>query len=94
MPSYFRDLQAPDFTSYMCLVHSRFSTNTFPSWDRAQPMRLLGHNGALAAPGDKYVLPCVAWPCQSDAYPVFFAHLLCDHGRACRGLVSKQVSIT
>ena len=51
MPSYFRDLQAPDFTSYMCLVHSRFSTNTFPSWDRAQPMRLLGHNGALAAPG-------------------------------------------
>ena len=26
-------------------VHSRFSTNTFPSWDRAQPLRMLGHNG-------------------------------------------------
>ena len=51
VPSYFGDLQAPDFTSYMCLVHSRFSTNTFPSWDRAQPMRMLGHNGArLPAP--------------------------------------------
>ncbi|KAB5531638.1 hypothetical protein DKX38_018308 [Salix brachista] len=32
----------------MCeLVHSRFSTNTFPSWDRAQPMRVLGHNGEI-----------------------------------------------
>ena len=29
----------------MTLVHSRFSTNTFPSWDRAQPMRMMGHNG-------------------------------------------------
>jgi glutamate synthase domain-containing protein 1 len=28
-------------------VHSRFSTNTFPSWDRAQPMRVLGHNGEI-----------------------------------------------
>eukprot|EP00252_Welwitschia_mirabilis_P019256 TRINITY_DN4404_c0_g1_i1.p1 TRINITY_DN4404_c0_g1~~TRINITY_DN4404_c0_g1_i1.p1 ORF type:complete len:1882 (-),score=355.35 TRINITY_DN4404_c0_g1_i1:742-6387(-) len=31
----------------MALVHSRFSTNTFPSWDRAQPMRVLGHNGEI-----------------------------------------------
>ena len=46
MPGYFADLQAPDFTSYMTLVHSRFSTNTYPSWDRAQPMRMMGHNGA------------------------------------------------
>lgn len=45
MPEYFLDLQRPDFRSYMALVHSRFSTNTFPSWGRAQPMRLLGHNG-------------------------------------------------
>ena len=45
VPSYYQDLQAPDFTSYMTLVHSRFSTNTFPSWDRAQPMRMMGHNG-------------------------------------------------
>jgi len=31
----------------MALVHSRFSTNTFPSWNRAQPMRMLGHNGVF-----------------------------------------------
>jgi glutamate synthase domain-containing protein 1 len=30
----------------MALIHSRFSTNTFPAWHRAQPMRMLGHNGA------------------------------------------------
>ena len=50
VPTYFLDLQSPDFTSYMTLVHSRFSTNTFPSWDRAQPMRMLGHNGVPAIP--------------------------------------------
>jgi len=36
VPEYFPDLAAPDFESYMALVHSRFSTNTFPSWGRAQ----------------------------------------------------------
>ena len=41
------DLGDTRFTSYMGLVHSRFSTNTFPSWDRAQPMRMLGHNGEI-----------------------------------------------
>ena len=48
VPQYYLDLQREEFTSYMALVHSRFSTNTFPSWHRAQPMRMLGHNGALA----------------------------------------------
>lgn len=47
---YFKDLQREDFRSYMALVHSRFSTNTFPSWNRAQPMRLLGHNGGCPPP--------------------------------------------
>jgi len=45
--TYFLDLQSPDFTSYVALVHSRFSTNTFPAWHRAQPMRILGHNGEI-----------------------------------------------
>ena len=45
MPEYFLDLQSESFTSYMALVHSRVSTNTVPSWHRAQPMRMLGHNG-------------------------------------------------
>ncbi|ETV69755.1 hypothetical protein, variant 4 [Aphanomyces astaci] len=44
---YYADLQAHDFSSHLALVHSRFSTNTFPSWDRAQPYRVLCHNGEI-----------------------------------------------
>lgn len=44
---YLEDLGNEKFTSYMALVHSRFSTNTYPSWDRSQPMRVLGHNGEI-----------------------------------------------
>jgi glutamate synthase (NADPH) large chain len=45
--AYFPDLSHPNFTSAIALVHSRFSTNTFPTWDLAQPFRLLGHNGEI-----------------------------------------------
>lgn len=44
---YFKDLSHPYFTSAITLVHSRFSTNTFPTWDLAQPFRLIGHNGEI-----------------------------------------------
>ncbi|CCK69476.1 glutamate synthase (NADH) KNAG_0C03720 [Huiozyma naganishii CBS 8797] len=44
---YARDLSDPEFKIYLGLVHSRFSTNTFPSWDRAQPLRWLAHNGEI-----------------------------------------------
>ncbi|MDR1595055.1 MAG: glutamate synthase large subunit [Prevotellaceae bacterium] len=44
---YFLDLSNPYFTSALALVHSRFSTNTLPTWDLAQPFRLLGHNGEI-----------------------------------------------
>lgn len=44
---YFTDLQNPVLTSGIALVHSRFSTNTFPSWALSQPFRLLGHNGEI-----------------------------------------------
>ncbi|KAI8586136.1 hypothetical protein BDZ88DRAFT_311821 [Geranomyces variabilis] len=44
---YFSDLTNPQFKAFFCLVHSRFSTNTFPSWDRAQPMRWCAHNGEI-----------------------------------------------
>lgn len=43
--SYYHDLVNVDYEVYFALVHSRFSTNTFPSWDRAQPLRLAAHNG-------------------------------------------------
>jgi glutamate synthase domain-containing protein 1 len=44
---YFLDLQNPEFVSHLALVHSRFSTNTFPSWERAQPIRMMCHNGEI-----------------------------------------------
>jgi glutamate synthase (NADPH/NADH) large chain len=44
---YYPDLGSPDYTSHLAMVHSRFSTNTFPSWDRAQPLRFMSHNGEI-----------------------------------------------
>lgn len=45
--AYFPDLSNSYFTSGLALVHSRFSTNTFPTWSLAQPFRLLAHNGEI-----------------------------------------------
>lgn len=44
---YYADLTQPYFTSALALVHSRFSTNTFPTWSLAQPFRMLAHNGEI-----------------------------------------------
>ena len=44
---YFPDLRDEDFETHLAMVHSRFSTNTFPSWDRAQPLRFMSHNGEI-----------------------------------------------
>ena len=44
---FYLDLQEADFVSAIALVHSRFSTNTFPTWDRAQPFRTMCHNGEI-----------------------------------------------
>jgi glutamate synthase (NADPH/NADH) large chain len=45
--TFYLDLQDTDYTSHLAMVHSRFSTNTFPSWDRAQPNRYMSHNGEI-----------------------------------------------
>jgi glutamate synthase (NADPH/NADH) large chain len=45
--SYYLELQDPLMVSAIALVHSRFSTNTFPTWDLAQPFRVLAHNGEI-----------------------------------------------
>lgn len=45
--NFYIDLQSDDYKSNFSLVHSRFSTNTFPSWRRAHPYRLLAHNGEI-----------------------------------------------
>jgi glutamate synthase (NADPH/NADH) large chain len=44
---YFKDLLDKKFTSAIALVHQRFSTNTFPSWDLAHPFRMIAHNGEI-----------------------------------------------
>ena len=44
---FYHDLTNPDFETHLAMVHSRFSTNTFPSWDRAQPNRFMSHNGEI-----------------------------------------------
>ncbi|MGD8829368.1 MAG: glutamate synthase large subunit [Pseudomonadales bacterium] len=47
VPLFYPDLMDADFESHLAMVHSRFSTNTFPSWDRAQPNRFMSHNGEI-----------------------------------------------
>ncbi|HVN64415.1 MAG TPA: glutamate synthase large subunit, partial [Candidatus Binataceae bacterium] len=47
IPEFFPDLRDPAMTSALAMVHQRFSTNTFPSWDRAHPYRFLSHNGEI-----------------------------------------------
>ncbi|CUT99364.1 glutamate synthase [Echinococcus multilocularis] len=44
---YFEDLQSSDFKTHFAIVHNRFSTNTFPSWSRAHPQRMMAHNGEI-----------------------------------------------
>ena len=44
---FFPDLEEPEYETHLAMVHSRFSTNTFPSWDRAQPNRFMSHNGEI-----------------------------------------------
>jgi glutamate synthase (NADPH/NADH) large chain len=44
---FYPDLNDADYESHLAMVHSRFSTNTFPSWDRAQPKRFMSHNGEI-----------------------------------------------
>ncbi|MFZ0863893.1 MAG: glutamate synthase large subunit [Candidatus Sulfotelmatobacter sp.] len=45
--NFYRELSDPDVVSALCLVHQRFSTNTFPSWQRAHPYRYVAHNGEI-----------------------------------------------
>ncbi len=47
LPAYFKDLKNPLLKSAIAMIHSRFSTNTFPTWDLAQPFRIISHNGEI-----------------------------------------------
>ncbi len=44
---FYEDLQSPDYQTAIAMVHSRFSTNTTPSWERAHPYRMIAHNGEI-----------------------------------------------
>jgi len=45
--AYYKDLNDPDMKSAMAMIHLRFSTNTFPTWDLAHPFRMIAHNGEI-----------------------------------------------
>jgi glutamate synthase (NADPH) large chain len=47
LSEFYGDLRDPEFVSAIAVVHSRFSTNTFPTWDLAQPFRFIAHNGEI-----------------------------------------------
>jgi glutamate synthase domain-containing protein 2/glutamate synthase domain-containing protein 1/glutamate synthase domain-containing protein 3 len=47
LPAFFLDLRDPDYQSALAVYHQRYSTNTFPTWQLAQPFRLLAHNGEI-----------------------------------------------
>ena len=64
---YFPDLSDEAMESYLALTHSRFSTNTFPSWPRAQPFRYLCHNGEITPLEEMKLALCtsnaISWRC-------------------------------
>ncbi|RAL66402.1 hypothetical protein DID88_006093 [Monilinia fructigena] len=67
--SIFYDLVNADYEAHFALVHSRFSTNTFPSWDRAQPLRWAAHNGEInTLRGNKNWMRAREGVMQSDVF--------------------------
>jgi glutamate synthase domain-containing protein 1 len=47
VPAFFKDLRHKEMKSALALIHMRFSTNTFPTWDLAHPFRMIAHNGEI-----------------------------------------------
>ena len=62
--SYYRDLQDPEVVSALALVHQRFSTNTFPTWNLAHPFRMIAHNGEINTLRGNVSAPS-GWPYSS-----------------------------
>jgi len=66
---FFPDLADNDYETHLAMVHSRFSTNTFPSWDRAQPNRFMSHNGEInTLLGNKNWMNAREGTAQSDLF--------------------------
>ena len=47
LQTFYKDLDNPEYETALAVLHQRYSTNTFPSWERSQPFRMLGHNGEI-----------------------------------------------
>ncbi|HLQ79480.1 MAG TPA: glutamate synthase large subunit [Brachybacterium sp.] len=74
---FYPDLRDPRFTTRLALVHSRFSTNTFPAWPLAQPFRTLAHNGEInTVIGNRNRLRAAEGSMATDAFGDDFARLL------------------
>ncbi|MEZ4329207.1 MAG: glutamate synthase large subunit [Polyangiales bacterium] len=66
---FYPDLADWEYKSHLAMAHSRFSTNTFPSWDRAQPMRMMSHNGEInTLRGNVNAMSSRQGVVQSDAF--------------------------
>ncbi|MEX0332087.1 MAG: glutamate synthase large subunit [Puniceicoccaceae bacterium] len=69
LAEYFPDFHDPDFESALALMHTRFSTNTFPSWPRAHPNRFIAHNGEInTVMGNENFMKAREALCQSDKF--------------------------
>ncbi len=66
---FYTDLENEHFETHLAMVHSRFSTNTFPSWDRAQPNRYMSHNGEInTLRGNKNLMTARQGVVRSDLF--------------------------
>jgi glutamate synthase (NADPH/NADH) large chain len=66
---FYGDLTDPDYETHLAMVHSRFATNTFPTWERAQPLRCLSHNGEInTLRGNKNAMHSRQGVVQSELY--------------------------
>ncbi|MFO7725503.1 MAG: glutamate synthase large subunit, partial [Oceanipulchritudo sp.] len=69
LAEYFPDFHDPDFETALALMHTRFSTNTFPSWPRAHPNRLIAHNGEInTVMGNENFMKARESLCQTDMF--------------------------
>jgi len=69
LTEYFPDFHDPDFETALALMHTRFSTNTFPSWPRAHPNRFIAHNGEInTIMGNENFMKAREALCLSDAF--------------------------
>ena len=69
LAEYFPDFHDPDFESALALMHTRFSTNTFPSWSRAHPNRFIAHNGEInTVMGNENFMKAREGLCQSELF--------------------------